>query len=100
MRAHCQSSPEAKLHSGDNSAFYGFKLETDTRQYFINCFIGESTRDGSFVAYAYDKAAPLRDRERPPQKRASVMKQLRDAQKTSKPPKEKPEGKQREVAAL
>jgi len=59
MLAHCDSHPEAKLDSGDNYKRYGFKLETDTRQYFVNCFFGEYMRDARFNAYAYDKAAPV-----------------------------------------
>ncbi|GHU79359.1 hypothetical protein FACS1894191_1980 [Clostridia bacterium] len=65
MRAHCQSHPEAALLSGDNYAVYGFKLETDTRQYFVNCFIGEYMRDAHFIVYAYDKAGPAREYEKP-----------------------------------
>jgi len=79
MAAHCQSHPEAKILSGADYAIYGFKLETDTRQYYTQCFLGESMREARFIAYAYDKAAPTREREKP-----SVMKNLRDKQKEVK----------------
>lgn len=65
MRAHCQSHPEAKLHSGDDYAIYGFKLETASRQYFVNCFMGESMWDARFTVYAYDKEAPAREQDKP-----------------------------------
>jgi len=64
MLAYCDSHPEAKLDSGDNYKRYGFKLETDSRQYFVNCFFGEYMRDARFIAYAYDKAAPVLEQEK------------------------------------
>ena len=96
MRTHCQSRPEAKLWSGDEYAVYGFKMETDTRQYFVKCFMGEYQRDARFTVYAYDKAAPAREREKP-----SVMKNLRDKQKEVKSAgKGKKPAKQKEGAQL
>ena len=59
MLAYCQSHPEAKLDSGDKFTRYGFKLETDTRQYFVSCFFGEQQRDARFIVYAYDNEAPV-----------------------------------------
>ena len=76
MLAHCESHPEAKLDSGDNYKRYGFKLETDTRQYFVNCFFGEYMRDARFIAYAYDKAAPVLEQAQPaaePEARLGVV---------------------------
>lgn len=59
MLSYCQSHPEALLDSGDTYKRYGFKLETDTRQYYTQCFLGESMRDSRFIVYAYDKPAPV-----------------------------------------
>lgn len=64
MFAYCESHPEAKLDGGDKYTRYGFKLETDTRQYFVNCFFGEAMRDTRFIAYAYDKPAPVLEQAR------------------------------------
>lgn len=65
MAAYCENHPEAKLDGGDNYTRYGFKLETDTRQYYTQCFFGEYQRDARFITYAYDKAAPTREHEKP-----------------------------------
>ena len=69
MTAYCQSHPDAKRSEGRSSdgegyAFYGFKLETESRQYFVNCFVTESGRDNRFAVFAYaDKPAPVIRRE-------------------------------------
>lgn len=55
MLSCCQNHPEALLDSGDKYKRYGFKLETETRQYFVNCFFGERMNDIRFIVYAYDK---------------------------------------------
>lgn len=96
MAAHCQNHPEAKLPGKGDYEIYGFKMETDTRQYFVNCFKGENQRDARFTAYAYDKAAPMREHEKP-----SVLKQLHDTKKEVKvPSKGKKPVKQKEGAEL
>lgn len=82
MLAYCGNHPEALLDSGDNYKRYGFKLETDTRQYFVNCYTGEYMRDSRLIVYAYDKPAPVLEQDQP-----SVLKQIRDAQKAPKPPR-------------
>jgi hypothetical protein len=64
MRAFCQSRPEAKLPTGDGLEHYGFKLETETRRYFVRCRAEETSRDSRFVIYAYDDK-PVPDRDRP-----------------------------------
>lgn len=58
MRALCDACPEALIDSGDKYQRYGFKLETDTRQYYTQCFFGESMRDARFIIYAYENPAP------------------------------------------
>lgn len=65
MLSYCQIHPEAMLDSGDNYKRYGFKLETDTRQYYTQCFFGESMQDARFMVYAYDKAAPALEQAPP-----------------------------------
>lgn len=96
MAAYCQSHPEAKLLSGAGYAVYGFKMETDSRQYFVNCFMGEYKRDARFTVYGYDKEAPAREHGRP-----SALKKLRDTQKEVKAPgKAKKPAKQKEGAEL
>ena len=58
MLAHCKEHPEAKLNTGDNFAIYGFKLETESREYFVNCFVSDVARDSRFSIFAYaDKPA-------------------------------------------
>jgi len=53
MLAYCNNHPEAVLPStGD---IYGFKLETDTRQYYLRC---STERDSRFIIYAYETPAP------------------------------------------
>ena len=59
MMAYCRNHPEAKLQEGSDYKIYGFKLETDTRQYFVNCFVAEQVKDSRFAIYAYaDKPVP------------------------------------------
>ena len=91
----CHSHPEAKLPDKDNLDCYGFKLETDTRQYFILCIEGYLNHVPHFIVYAYD-GAPTREHEKP-----SVLKQIRDAQKAPKAPrKAKTPRKQKEGEEL
>jgi len=58
MLEYCQNHPEAKLPGRDNLEHYGFKLDTDKRQYFVFCAIETEARDSRFVIFAYDKPAP------------------------------------------
>lgn len=58
MLAYCRNHPESLLDSSDTYKRYGFKLETDTRHYYTQCFLGENMRDARFIVYAYDKSAP------------------------------------------
>ena len=64
MLLYCESHPEALLDSGDNYKRYGFQLETDTRQYYTQCFLGESMRDARFIVYAYEETAPIIEQAR------------------------------------
>lgn len=60
MVAYCQAHPEAKLLEDSRFSQYGFKLETETRRYFVLCHVPEFERDARFSIYAYEKEAPLR----------------------------------------
>jgi len=75
MIAYCQAHPEAKLLEDSRFSQYGFKLETETRQYFILCHVPAFERDARFTIYAYEKTAPLREQDR-----QSVLGQIREAQ--------------------
>ena len=77
----CYRHPEAQL-PGDVHR-YGFKLETENRSYFVRC---TTLRDDYFYVFAYDKAAPVLDRERPAGKE-SVVKQIRESKRVPKPPR-------------
>jgi hypothetical protein len=79
MAAYCRAYPEALLPGDVNLERYGFKLETETRQYFVRC---TTLRDDYFYVWAYDKAPAVREQERP-----SVLKQLREAREAPKPPR-------------
>jgi hypothetical protein len=82
MREFCQSHPEAKLPDSGGLEHYGFKLETESRQYFVRCVAEKTSYDSRFIIYAYDKTAPVLEQEKP-----SVLKQIRDAQKAPKAPR-------------
>jgi hypothetical protein len=82
MREFCQSHPEAKLPGSGDLEQYGFKLEAGKRLYFVRCNAEKYSRDSRFIVYAYNKAAPVLEQEKP-----SVIKQIRDAQKEPKPPR-------------
>jgi hypothetical protein len=84
MMEYCQSHPEAKLPDTGGYNIYGFKLETDTRQYYVRCF---AESDARFVVYAYDNAAPELSQEQTGEEKPSVIKQIRDSEKTPKPPR-------------
>ncbi len=63
MLAYCKAHPEARLPESANYAIYGFKLETDSRQYFIRCFVEQDSR---FSIYAYaDKPTPSLEQAAP-----------------------------------
>jgi len=95
MAAYCKLHPEAKLPDRNDLEHYGFKLDTGSRQFFILCIAEAAARDSQFIAYAYDKAAPVREQRRDKQ---SILKQLREAPK--QPHKPKPPGKQKRDAEL
>ena len=62
MLEYCQSHPEARLPETGDYKVFGFKLETDTRQYYVRCF---AEHDAHFIVYAYDKEVPMLEHERP-----------------------------------
>jgi len=82
MLAYCKNYPEAKLPDMGDLNHYGFKMDTESRKYFVRCFAETSTKDSRFIVYAYDKAAPLIEREQ-----ESVMEQIREHKKAPKPPR-------------
>lgn len=77
--AYCHAHPEAKLPDRDGH-YYGFKLETETRQYFVRC---TTLRNDYFYVFAYNKPSPLRAQEKP-----SVLEQLREGKKQPSPPRD------------
>ena len=80
----CYKHPEARL-PGDIHR-YGFKLETESRQYFVRC---TTLQSDYFYVFAYDKAAPVKEQNRAADEKPSVLKQIRDAQKEPKTPEKK-----------
>ena len=84
MVAFCQEHPEAKLPGRNDLEHYGFKLDTESRQYFILCCAEQYSRDARFIIYAYDNTAPVHEQGRSIDEKPSVLKQIRDAQKTTK----------------
>jgi hypothetical protein len=76
---YCYNHPQAKLPERDGYD-YGFKLETETRQYFVRC---TTLRNEYFYVYAYNKAAPLREQDK-----QSVLGQIREAQEKPRAPKD------------
>ncbi len=79
---YCSQRPEAKLPDGDGRR-YGFKLETDERQYFIRC---TTLRDDYFYVFIVDKAAPVLEQERSAAEKPSVLDRLREAKKAPPAP--------------
>ena len=59
MVSYCQDNPHAKLPDWYDLEHYGFKLNTDNRQYFIMCCVEPSSYDNRYIIYAYDKLAPM-----------------------------------------
>ena len=89
LAAYCRTHPDAKLPDG-GGAYFGFKLETESRQYFVRC---TPLQNNYFYIHVYDKAA-LRKLEQSIDEKPSVLKQIRDSEKAPKPPrKEKAPGK-------
>lgn len=87
MLAYCKSRPEAKLPNENCLEIYGFKLDAESRRYFVHCFAADSTQDSRFIVFAYDKVVPVLEKEQP-----SVMDEIRKAKSAPKPPrKEKSE---------
>ena len=102
MLAYCQSHPEATLSDGKDYATYGFKLETESRQYFVNCFT--QGRDSRFSVFVYaDKPTLALDQGRQTQTaqhtvshtlkdKPSVLEEIRESRSALKAPaKPKPE---------
>jgi len=58
MREFCQANPDAKLPDRGDLEHYGFKLATESRQYFILCAAEAAPRESHFKIYAYDSTAP------------------------------------------
>ena len=107
MIACCQNNPEAKMSDGksfgnEDYATYGFKLETESRQYFVNCFV--QGRDSRFSVFAYaDKPSPVLEQGQKPQAQTkehtasdspvdkpSVLKEIQESRSAPKtPPKPK-----------
>ena len=95
--AYCYSNPAAKLPDRDG-VYYGFKVETENRRYFVRC---TTLKQDYFYVFAYDKAAPERVTERSAAEKPSVLKQIRDAEKAPRPPrKPKTPKKQKDGAEL
>ena len=91
---YCYRYPEAQL-PGDVHR-YGFKLETESRSYFVRCTV---LPNDYFYIFAYDKAVPVHEQTQP--EKPSVLKQIRDAEKFPKPPrKAKAPGKKKDGAEL
>jgi hypothetical protein len=87
MAAYCNAHPEARLPGEEYR--YGFKLETDTRQYFLRC---TTLRDDYFYIFAHDKPSPTLERAVPDAEQGtnakpSVMKQIREAKAAPKQPR-------------
>ena len=92
MLAYCQNHLGAKLldgkaFSGEDYATYGFKLETDLRQYFVNCFA--HGKDSRFSVYAYADKPTLsleKVQAQPSNDKPSVLKEIRESRSAPKAP--------------
>ena len=86
MLAYCQSHPEAKLPDEGKYQVFGFKLETDTRQYYVRCLAASG---GQFNIYAYDKPVQVLEQEQParassqPDREPTLTQRLNDAKKAA-----------------
>jgi len=102
MSNYCKEHPEAKISDGnfsnsnDRYEIYGFKFETASRQYFVNCFAAENKRDSRFSIFAYaDKPVPMLEQnnngKNSPDKNGegftSVLGAIDKGKKTPKPPR-------------
>ena len=83
MTAFCQNHPEAKLPDRNDLEHYGFKLETETRQYFVLCVAENTSYDSRFVIYPYDKSASVLEQKRFAEK-PSVINEIKATQKAQK----------------
>jgi len=61
MIEYCQSYPAAELSGTNSLNRYGFKLDAETREYFVVCMVAQDDRNSSFIVYAYNKAANKRN---------------------------------------
>jgi len=92
MSAYCKERPEARLPEYATVEAYGFKVETDARQYFVRCTLEQS--NPQFIMFAYaDKPTPsIMLVAEPPQATkektyTSVLKAIEDGKKAPKPPR-------------
>ena len=83
-RSFCASHPDARLPDRDG-VYYGFKLETESRSYFVRA---TTMSQDYFYIFAYDKPAPVIERDHVKEK-PSVVQQLRDAKAVQKPPRQR-----------
>jgi hypothetical protein len=99
MAAYCRKHPEARLPDGDmNLNRFGFKLETESRQYFVRC---TTLKQDYFYVFCYDKPGMALDKAAPERDgrgaKPSVLKQIRETQRAPKAPrKEKAPGKNKD----
>jgi hypothetical protein len=85
----CYRHPEAVLPDGDGYR-YGFKLETEDRQYFVRC---TTLRDDYFYVFAYDRGARVLEQEQPAAEKPSVLEQIREARKAPPAPRKQKDGR-------
>jgi hypothetical protein len=97
---YCRRHSEAVLPSSGDGNHFGFKVETDSRQYYIRC---STLPHDYFYIFAYDKAVPALERGRAAEAStekgvsgySSVLKAIEDGKKTPKPRKEKETNKRK-----
>jgi len=107
MIEYCQGNPDAKLPDTGDCNVYGFKLETDSRQFYVRCYIAEIERDSRVIIYAYDKPEPVIEKAvsiveevkvRKPTEKPSVLDQVKaPPQKPKQPSKAKTQNRKREL---
>ncbi len=85
---YCSQRPEAKLPDGDGRR-YGFKLETDERQYFIRC---TTLRNDYCYIFVRDKE-PALEQEHTGMEKPSVLGQIREARKAPPAPRKQKDTK-------
>jgi hypothetical protein len=95
-RSFCYNHPDAKLPDR-GGVYYGFKLETESRRYFIRL---TTLSQDYFYVFAYDKSASVIERERSTEK-PSVVDKIREAKTAPKPArKQKAAAKTKDGAEL